>query len=289
MELTWCEDPPIDPASAEDIIRAVERQPRGEDFSLTLAGEGDSDDFIDVTLAEDGTFAVECEEKGYCADSASVVDEALLKSLLLSFFNGDGQWRTLCEWGPPESGAAASRAWPPTSKVFWIPAILVPLVIVLYWTRRGEWLVVLFALAFPGLIAFATVKKLGEVKRASTWTKGSARIIKSALATVKRHDRDAKVPAIEYEFSVGFHPFRGTRVSIGEIMPDTPEVQAALARYPVGGSATVYYNPANPKESVLERDLPANFGLIWIFIAVIAVVCVGGVVWFIGPEQLFRR
>ena len=106
---------------------------------------------------------------------------------------------------------------------------------------------------------------------------------------MKRHDRDAKVPAIEYEFSVGFHPFRGTRVSIGEIMPDTPEVQAALGRYPVGGSATVYYNPANPKESVLERDLPANFGLIWIFIAVIAVVCVGGVVWFIGPEQLFRR
>lgn len=289
MELAWCDEPPIQAASAEDIVRAVERQPRGEDFSLLLSADGDSDDFMDVLLAEDGTFEVECEEKGYWARSVSVVDEALLKALLLSFFNGDGQWRTLCKWETPERGAAAAASIFRSSKVYWIPAILLAVFLALTLTRRGEWLVVLFALAFPGLIAFATVRKLGEVKRAATWTKAIARIVKSELATVKRNDREGKVPAIEYEFSVGFHPFRGTRVSIGEIMPDTPEVQAALARYPVGGSATVYYDPANPKENVLERDLPANFGLIWVFIAVLAVVCVGGVVWFIGPEQLFRR
>jgi Protein of unknown function (DUF3592) len=288
MELVWGDEPPIQAASAEDIVRAVERQPRGEDFSLLLSADGDSDDFMDVLLADDGTFEVECEEKGVYVRSVSTVDEALLKTLLLSFFNGDGQWRTSCKWETPVR-AATAPSFLQSSKVLWIPAILVPLVLVLLFMRRGEWLVVLFALAFPGLIAFATVRKLGEVKRAATWTKGSARIVKSELATVKRNDREGKVPAIEYEFSVGFHPFRGTRVSIGEIMPDTPEVQEALARYPVGGSATVYYDPANPKENVLERDLPANFGLIWVFIAVLAVVCVGGVVWFIGPEQLFHR
>lgn len=288
MEMVWCEDPPIDPASEEDIVHAVERKPRDEDFFL-IVSSGD-DDFMEAIFEDEGTFAVECEEKGYYANSVSVVDEALLKSLFLSFFRGDGQWRTLCKWESPAPGAAATtKSWYETSKVLWIPAIIGPLVILLLWTRRGEWLMVFFALAFPGLIAFATLRKLAEVKRASTWTKGSARILRSELLTVKRNDRDAQVPSVEYEFSVGFHPFRGTRISIGEIMPGTPEVQAALKRYPVGGSATVYYDPANPKESVLERDLPQKFGMIWIFIAVIAVICVGGVVWFIGPEVLFRR
>ena len=285
MELKYGSEPGIDPATADDIARAIEAQPRDEDFWIIL---GD-DDYMAASLEDDATFALECEVGSEYLVSSSMVDEALLRSLLLSFLDGDGQWRSMCKWDVRTPGAKArGRPWYETPRALWIPAILGPLVLTLVFTRHGEWLVVLFALAFPGLIALATVRKLGEVKRASTWTKASARIIRSGLVTVTRHDKEVQLPAVEYEFSVSLHPYRGSRISIGEIMPGTPEVSAALSRYPVGASAPVYYNPANPKESVLDRGLPEKFGMIWIFIAALAVICVGGAVWFVGPANLLR-
>jgi hypothetical protein len=33
----------------------------------------------------------------------------------------------------------------------------------------------------------------------------------------------------------------------------TGQAQATAARYPIGATVTVYYNPANPAEAVLEK------------------------------------
>ena len=88
-----------------------------------------------------------------------------------------------------------------------------------------------------------------------------------------------KIPAVEYEFSVRFDKFRGNRIGIGEIAPGSPQVAEIMRRYPAGASVAVYYDPADPTRSVLERGLPKHFALIWVFVALLAVVCVGGAPW----------
>jgi hypothetical protein len=72
---------------------------------------------------------------------------------------------------------------------------------------------------------------------------------------------------------------RGSRVSIGEIMPGSPRVDEVLQRYPTGTSVAVFYDPANPGRSVIERELPANFNAIWVFVAVLAALCLGAAYW----------
>jgi hypothetical protein len=289
MKLAYGEEPEVDPATEESIPVAIAHAAADKDNSWLMLSDGD-EDFIEATAEDDGTFEIEVAVGDYQALSTSTVDNALLQSILVSFLRGDDQWRSLCRWELPvaKPKGAAPGNWYYSSRMIWIPVIGVPLLIALGATGYGAWIVLLFALAFPGLIAFATLKKVGEVKRASTWTKASARIVRSELATTTHHGKEAQLPLVEYEFSVSFHPVRGSRISIGEIMPGTPEAQSALKRYPVGASAPVYYNPANPKESVLERDLPEKFWMVWIFIAVLAVICVGGAVWFVGPAKLFH-
>ncbi len=60
---------------------------------------------------------------------------------------------------------------------------------------------------------------------------------------------------VVYEYELFGKKLRNNRVSIGEDLGNF-EVDETLARYPVGTNVTVYYNPRNPKEAVLERDAP---------------------------------
>jgi hypothetical protein len=58
--------------------------------------------------------------------------------------------------------------------------------------------------------------------------------------------------------------------------PDSPEAQAALERYKVGRTGPVFYDPANPKEAVLERDAPASAAVMYGIAA--GVMLVGGAI-----------
>lgn len=52
---------------------------------------------------------------------------------------------------------------------------------------------------------------------------------------------------------------RGRRISVAGAVPDQ-DIERTLERYPVGSEVTVYYNPGNPSQAVLERHLPEGIG-----------------------------
>ena len=223
--LEICDDVVSSP-TADDIERALQRQPRDDDWAMTLSRP--NDDYMDAYVLADGSFQVECDANDRNLRSASVVDEATLKSLFLSFLAGDDFWSRQCNWVTPLPVTSLPSGEIPKALIAMVGAGIV-LVIALAWAQKKEWILVLFALLFPGVIAYAAVAKMREARRAATWTQGTARILKSELASVP-----------------------------------------------------VFYNPANPKESVLERELPKNFALIFVFAAVLAVVLVSGALWAIG-------
>jgi hypothetical protein len=100
LELEFC-DETTPSCTKDDLVRAVHRQPRdARDWYLTVRRS--NEDYIDATIAEDGGgFEIRCRENGKTLASSGPVDEALLESLLVSFFEHDNLWREQCTWTEP--------------------------------------------------------------------------------------------------------------------------------------------------------------------------------------------
>jgi len=141
---------------------------------------------------------------------------------------------------------------------FWIGLAVLP-----------AWLfMAVFAMMIPTSIAGMIVYKMSEVRRASRWPSAAGRIVASKARKVNTKQSGGapsigNVPDITYVYAVDGVEYRGKRISIGEIKPDSPEVEAALERYQVGRAGAVFYNPAKPDEAVLERDPPASPGVMY--------------------------
>jgi hypothetical protein len=79
-------------------------------------------------------------------------------------------------------------------------------------------------------------------------------------------------PRVVYSYEVAGQPYSSHRVTFGAIRPSKQAAAAekALERYPVGSQVTVYYNPAQPSETVLERTATHTQAML-----VIGIVCLG--------------
>jgi hypothetical protein len=261
--------------------------PTDADIDRVLAGPRDGDWFMSLNRGDDamevmidsGELWVEVTEDGRFVQARSQLDQARVRSMLLSFREGDHAWRDMALWKEPPP-ARKDTLKGPAGIILGLVLVLVAIALVGVVSGKGGWIVVAFALAFPGIIAVATVVKLGEAKRAQSWTRASGRITRSELATETRQDRKVQVPRIEYEYKVGFHTLVGKRVSFAELLAG-PQAKEAIARYPVGASVPVYFNPANPSEAVIERDLPPFVHSIWGIVAFLTAAILFGAWWYL--------
>jgi hypothetical protein len=271
ITLEVCDEELPTPKNAEDIARAVHSKPHDEEFTLTLTLA--NDDLMDVWIDEKGgPFTVLCLEGDKTLEAVSTIHDDLLKRLLASFLAGDGDWRTMCSWR--EKQASKEPKFLKHRYAPWLTVIPVGFIL-LGTIGKGTWAVAFLLAMVPIVFAAIVVLKLQEAKRAATWATASGRIVRSEMKTEKRNNQEILSPRVDYEFNVRFDKFRGNRVSLAEII-SAQDARAMLARYPVGASAPVYYDPADPRKSVLERKLPDKFGLIWLIVVAVAVACWGG-------------
>jgi hypothetical protein len=205
--------------------------------------------------------------------------------------------RTAIMYGAPVAGSLAIglfvMAWRQGRRAGVIPlpagAGFIIAAVAFFWialTVLPGWLfMAVFAMMIPTSIAGMIVYKMNEVRRASRWPSAQGRIVRSRTRTVTTKQSDGSsargnLPDIEYAFSVDGTEYRSTRISIGEILPNTPEVEAALERYQVGRTGPVFYNPANPREAVLEREAPASSSVMYAIAGGVMVVGLAVVVAF---------
>lgn len=151
------------------------------------------------------------------------------------------------------------------------------------------WIVLVFAGPIIGLLALATLAKYIEVWRARSWIAVPGRVVssKSIERVVKRPGVDAgsekrNFAEVSYAFDVDGKKRTGTRVSIGEDLGNG-DVAETLVRYAPGTHVTVYYNPDDPNQTVLERDPPRGafqfMALLILALAAGAIVAVDGATW----------
>jgi Protein of unknown function (DUF3592) len=151
------------------------------------------------------------------------------------------------------------------------------------------WYVYAMLLAPLGLILFAAAYKTLQVRAAREWPSAPGKVVisNSELRDVRvlddSREDDHRVEQrnfanIVYQYSVAGKQLRNNRVSIGDDRGNF-EVAETIAKYPVGTSVTVFYNPLHPNEAVLERDLPKGlWGCLGIGTAVVLAIVFGGAI-----------
>ena len=76
--------------------------------------------------------------------------------------------------------------------------------------------------------------------------------------------------AVLFDYRVDGQIHHGTRINYG-IAANTylfeRFAQSVVTRYPVGKTVTVFYNPANVEDEIVERSPMGGFGPVWIFLA----------------------
>jgi hypothetical protein len=283
MELS-VNDKTIAAPSADDIRQALSAAPPPGDWYLVL--ESDDDSYVEASALHEGTYEVTACDRGNDLKASAPITADRLKEILLRFHAGDAAWRDMGFAPVRQSFAkdqravivARARTEPPT----WAVAIVVgsiAVVVLTFMVLGGSnnslreylpfgdsdyFFIGLIFAPMAVMLAVAVLVKVLEVRRASTWSTAMGRIVRSE--TEARHHRFAgeattvkTEPLVEFEFSVGGRTWRGNRISIGEDSGGA-NTEATLKRYPIGAVVNVHYDPNNPKNCVLERDVPAGMG-----------------------------
>lgn len=131
-------------------------------------------------------------------------------------------------------------------------------------------LALIFLIVFPFAL-YKAWKNVQMAKASTAWPTTTGRITAVEIARVMFR----RQPRITYAYSVNGAPFNSQRVSFaGGYRPK--EVDAVLARYPVGSEVTVAHDPQSPAEATLEtganKQVTAQVRILLIcFILVVAV------------------
>ncbi len=134
-----------------------------------------------------------------------------------------------------------------------------------------------FFLIGAGLL-WVGIRARQKAEASQGWPATQGQIIHTDVLEVKYRDdtsgmgvsgsgwkvRVSYLPKVEYEYQVLGQTYTGSRLAFGAEKGYYTRQQAeeAIARYPEGAPVTVYYNPENPAEAVLERK--ANHSLVLI-------------------------
>jgi hypothetical protein len=120
-----------------------------------------------------------------------------------------------------------------------------------------------FVLGFVGAGIFLIYRSLQSRKRAEAsqgWPSTQGQISESRVAHSTHTDSDGDTsdsytPTIEYTYQVAGQAYTGRNLTFGftQGYGNASKAQAVLAKYPVGAHVSVFYDPADPQQAVLER------------------------------------
>jgi len=97
-----------------------------------------------------------------------------------------------------------------------------------------------------------------EAYRQSTqnWVSTTGTVLMSSVQSKHTGRSHTLYPVVVYVYAVNGQSYQSQRIKAGEQFLNvrvSGQAHATVARYPIGATVTVYYNPANPSECALER------------------------------------
>ena len=126
------------------------------------------------------------------------------------------------------------------------------------------------------LVGFFQIKKS---RAAASWPSAPGMIRKAEIGRDQAVDHEATATLtlrVEYNFQASGGEHTGTRIRFDETLYHSiKEAQKELNKYPVGGPVTVFFDPQNPTECVLEKR--NSSGMVFLVVgAIIIIVAIAG-------------
>ncbi|GAB4199070.1 MAG: hypothetical protein OHK0022_19020 [Roseiflexaceae bacterium] len=130
-----------------------------------------------------------------------------------------------------------------------------------------------------------------RVHQARDWPVVPGRIVRSEVQEVMvRVRRNTSInttrtalryrPRVIYQYVVGGVPHQGERLHFGDttLSSDTAAANRIVARFQPSATVSVYYNPADPSDAVLERRVGWGTHILWISALLVLILMVSIVV-----------
>ena len=124
------------------------------------------------------------------------------------------------------------------------------------------------------LLGVIFASRAGAAK-AKDWQPVPGTVLMSTLEA-RRGSRGHYVnyPVVHYQYRVGGTTYQNRKISPGMEWGGSGAGKV-VARYPTGSQVTVYYNPENPAEALLERNVPSVMIWLWITLIIVNVFLCG--------------
>lgn len=145
----------------------------------------------------------------------------------------------------------------------WLPIVIfaVVMIVVVVITIVGVVLSIVLSLSPFAVIGWLFAKKSKEANEANraalNWHETIGRVVKSRVE-VSGGEFTSVTPRVIYEYEVNGQIYKSSLLRAGDkfLVIQTGGSRTAydiVDKYPEGAIVTVYYNPQNPSEAVLER------------------------------------
>ncbi len=162
--------------------------------------------------------------------------------------------------------------------------------------NAGVLIFLVLAVVFLGvgvLLVIIALMQRNKAKKAESWQTVSGQITASTITENRHRDSDGHTqinyqPLVQYTYEIDGLTYNGGRIAFGANSFDYNTAQGMAAKYPVGASVTVHYDPAQPGEAVLETKAAGSkvFLIIGIVFAVIGLLsCCGTAVVALLSQQ----
>lgn len=146
---------------------------------------------------------------------------------------------------------------------------------------------IIFIFGFIGAVmVFLYFRHKKEAEESQNWASTLGTITKTYMRQEVSYETSNTIyyPTIEYEYEYRGTTYTGSRINFGGSSGNSNyrKSEEILAQYPINKTITVYYDPNNPEEAVLEQKMGTGgkvmliVGILFAFIALCA-ACVGSV------------
>lgn len=145
-----------------------------------------------------------------------------------------------------------------------------------FFARIFPWIFVIIG----GVVVLIGLNSLVYANQSDTWPFIEGVIVDSEMEYHRSNEGGGTYHArVLYDYRVGGELFTGDRVAYGDYgSSDASHARSIVNRYPKGQAVYVYYDPSEPKESVLETGVKAQafflpvFGLVFLIAGLFMVV-----------------
>jgi hypothetical protein len=109
----------------------------------------------------------------------------------------------------------------------------------------------------------------GKARRSLSWPSTEGMISHSAVlyrpgAGSDDRDPGTYAPDVCYRYKVRGMSYSSSTITLADFSSTARRAQSIIDRYPDQSSVVVYYNPADPAESLLERGAPTGLTLFYL-------------------------